>query len=268
MPDLTVSAFFTRGTGIPATGLALADIDLYLTSQDKATGVDTVIWDGTQNATEEIDNVGAYTRIYALADFTANNYFARATYTGIVVLDVDHVQGATEQIDPWVYTLTTYIVGQAGYILARLCACVINGMMAIAPIRRAIRSIDLELYRGDTWEQPIARIGDISTATDIWFTAKRDKDNADAQADILISETVGLEVINQAAALVPGNGSITVTDATAGNITVRLEAVEAAKVTDKKSHWYYDVQWTDGTSVYSPRAGRLTVTGDVTRAVP
>lgn len=95
MSNLTVSVFFTQNNGVPATGLTLADIDLYLTEQNKSTGVDTVIWDGTQNPTEEIDNVGAYTRIYSVADFETNNYFARGSYTGATDLDVDHVQGGT-----------------------------------------------------------------------------------------------------------------------------------------------------------------------------
>jgi hypothetical protein len=94
MSDLTVSVFFTRNTGQPATGLALADIDMYLTEQDRATGADTVIWDGTQNPTEEIDNIGAYIRIYANADLDANNYYGRGTYTGAVGLDTDDVMGA------------------------------------------------------------------------------------------------------------------------------------------------------------------------------
>jgi len=95
MANLTLAVFFTRNVGQPATGLALADIDLYLTEQDKATGADTVIWDGTQNPTEEIDNIGCYTRIYAAADLAANDYFGRGTYTGLVVLDVDDVTGGT-----------------------------------------------------------------------------------------------------------------------------------------------------------------------------
>jgi len=94
MSNLTVAAFFTDGGGSPATGLALADIDLYLTSQNKSTGADAVIWTGAENPTEEIDNIGAYTRIYALADFDTYDYFVVATYTGAAVLDVDNVQGA------------------------------------------------------------------------------------------------------------------------------------------------------------------------------
>ena len=94
MSNLAVAAFFTDGGGTPATGLTLADIDLYLTSQNKTTGVDAVVWNGTQNPTEEIDNVGAYARIYATADLDTYNYFLNATYTGVAVLDVDNVQGS------------------------------------------------------------------------------------------------------------------------------------------------------------------------------
>jgi hypothetical protein len=52
MSDLTASVFFTKNTGVPAEGLTLADIDLYLAEVDKVTGVDSVIWDGTQNPTD------------------------------------------------------------------------------------------------------------------------------------------------------------------------------------------------------------------------
>ena len=94
MANLTMQVFFTRNTGVPAEGLALADIDLYLTRQHVTTGVDSVVWDGTQNPTEELDNMGAYARIYTDADLDTYTYSLRGTYTGAVVLDVDHVTGA------------------------------------------------------------------------------------------------------------------------------------------------------------------------------
>jgi hypothetical protein len=94
MSNLTVAAAFTQGGGSPATGLTLSDIDLYLTQQDRFTGVDTVVWDGTQNPTVEVDNTGTYTRILTGADFQQYQYFAYAEYTGAVALDLDHVVGA------------------------------------------------------------------------------------------------------------------------------------------------------------------------------
>lgn len=116
MADLTVAVFFTRNTGQPATGLTLADIDLYLTEQDRATGADVVIWNGTQHPTEEIDNIGAYIRIYPDADLIENNYFGRGTYTGAVVLDVDDVMGAVSLLDIPIGTAIefTYLVTDAG----------------------------------------------------------------------------------------------------------------------------------------------------------
>ena len=116
MADLTVAVFFTRNTGQPATGLALGDIDLYLTEQDRETGADAVILNGTQHPTEEIDNIGGYTRIYAAADLEANDYYGRGSYTGAVVLDVDHVTGATSLIDLPCGTVVefTYTVTDAG----------------------------------------------------------------------------------------------------------------------------------------------------------
>lgn len=93
MSDLTVSAILTKNVGEPATGLTLSEIEFKLTAQDRATGADTVIWN-TENPTEEIDNVGAYIRIYTGADLDQYNYFVSAEYTGVTVLDQDFVSGA------------------------------------------------------------------------------------------------------------------------------------------------------------------------------
>lgn len=98
MTDLTIAAAFTidgvDGPGEPATGLTLADVDLFLTQQARATGVDVVVWDGTQNPTAEMDNVGVYIRILPTADTDLFNYFVSAHYTGVVVLDQDWIGGA------------------------------------------------------------------------------------------------------------------------------------------------------------------------------
>ncbi len=98
MADLMVSARFTEsgalGPGEPAAGLTLSEIDLYLVEVDRATGAETVIWDGTQNPTSEISTVGAYIRILTTADLDANNYFASASYDGVRVLDQDWVNGS------------------------------------------------------------------------------------------------------------------------------------------------------------------------------
>lgn len=97
--NLTISATFTKLNGQPATGLTLSQISLFLTSQNKSTGVDTTVWDGTQVATIEINNVGMYTRILTTADLTVNDYFAMAQYTGATVLDSNYAYGQVSMVE-------------------------------------------------------------------------------------------------------------------------------------------------------------------------
>jgi len=114
-----MQVFFSLIGGAPAVGLALADIDLYLTRQHVTTGVDAVVWDGTQHPTEEIDNVGAYARIYTDADLDTYNYSLLGVYTGAVALDTDNVTGAMGKqfgIFPagavqYTYTVTSSVTG-------------------------------------------------------------------------------------------------------------------------------------------------------------
>lgn len=95
MSDLLVSASFTiSGGDAPATGLTLSDISLYLNEIDRATGAETIVWDGTENPTDEATDVGAYYRIYTGADLDENVYFGGGLYTGASTLDNDWVTGA------------------------------------------------------------------------------------------------------------------------------------------------------------------------------
>lgn len=161
-------------------------------------------------------------------------------------------------------TLVADIV--AAILASSLVGDIVTALMAVAPVARAVRAVDLEMYRGDTWTQPVARLGNIAGRDKLWIACKDDKDETDAQAVFEIEETAGLEVINGAPATVPANGSITVTDAAVGNIVVVLAAVETAKLEATKKFWY-DVQMLDGTTVTTLRAGRLTITSDVVKAV-
>lgn len=97
--NLTVLATFTKSGGQPATALTLAEISLYLTSINKATGAVAVIWDGTQVPTVEVTNTGAYARILATADLNTYDYVLSAQYTGATVLDSNYAPGATGQAE-------------------------------------------------------------------------------------------------------------------------------------------------------------------------
>jgi len=84
---MIVSALFTKDGGDPATGLALADIDLYLSSRNKSTGAVAVVWAGV-NPTEELVG-GLYSKAY-VEDTMTYDYFAYAEYTGATVLDSNY----------------------------------------------------------------------------------------------------------------------------------------------------------------------------------
>jgi hypothetical protein len=209
--NLVTGFFFTRNTGLPATGLALADIDLYLTEQDKTTGADTVIWDGTQNPTEEIDNIGAYARIYNSANLDDNVYYARGSYTGAVVLDVAHVTGSVPPVDPWAFETRT-LTSSALSTVAAVAGSVITQPWATS------------------WNFSITGLGNLTARASLYFTIKRRTTDVDASSVVQIEETAGLLFINGAAATVAGNGTLTVDDAVAGDVTVTLAVAESNKL--------------------------------------
>jgi hypothetical protein len=180
--------------------------------------------------------------------------YATRTLTGFGTLVADVVTAILAS------TLIADVV--AAILASSLVGSIVTALMAIAPIARVLRAVDLELYRGDTWTQPIPRLGDISGRDKLWITCKDDKDDPDTQAVFMIEETAGLVVPPGA----PANGSVVVTDAAVGNVTVTLEAVETAKIEATKQFWY-DVQMLDGAVVTTLRRGYLMVTSDVTRAV-
>ena len=143
---------------------------------------------------------------------------------------------------------------------------VLNALLGVSAISKALRSHDLTLYRGDTWSQQISGLGDLTGRTNIWFGFKVDPSDTDAESIVLISETVGLERINGAAALIPANGSITVIGAdTAGVIQVDLDEAETAKLVPDKRFW--DAQTLIVGTVTTPKAGRITISADIVRTV-
>lgn len=130
---------------------------------------------------------------------------------------------------------------------------------------------EILILRGDSMDQDVTSLGDISTRTELWFTVKQQLDDTDAQAIILISEGTGLEVLNGEDTIVgppirSGEGSITVTDAVAGDITIWMNPTATDELTPN-SRLHYDIQWTDGTEVYTEALGRARVRADVTRTV-
>ena len=251
MSTLTISATFTQSAGdAPATGLTLTDIDLYLTAVKKTDGARTVIWNGSQHPSAEVDNVGAYIKQYTSADLDTYDYFAAAIYTGSETLDADSVNGAATADHQGVWTYATRTLTQAA-----------------ASVTAAVSGSDLTIHRGDTFVAALTDIGDISDRTKLWFTVKSSTGDADSEALVQIEETAGLLYINGAAAATAANGSISVSDENDGDLTITLDEAETYKLSPSGS-LSYDIQILTSAGVVTTKtSGEATVTADVTRVI-
>jgi hypothetical protein len=94
----------------------------------------------------------------------------------------------------------------------------------------ALTGSNLVITTADRLSVSFAGVGDISDRTELWFGFKSDRSDDDTEALILVSEGVGLEYINGAAAGTPANGSITVSDEAAGDLVVLVEGAESTKL--------------------------------------
>lgn len=125
---------------------------------------------------------------------------------------------------------------------------------------------DLQIRRGDTLEILAYRLGDLSAIDDMWFTLKRRLADTDTESQIQISLDAGLLAIDGAAATVAANGSITITNAAVGNLTIELAAEESAKL-DGGYVGYWDIQTLTGDVVATTVYGNAMVIGDATRRI-
>lgn len=245
MSNLTVSANFTKNSGQPATGLTLAEINLYLTAVHKTTGARTVIFDGTQNPTFEVNNVGVYGRIYTDADFSTYDYFASANYTGADSLDQDWINGAAS-VETTV-SLTT----------------------PVATVTAAVSGDAIEVYRGTTWIIPLALSRNISAYNTIFFSVKRYPTDSEDDAVLRVyNDASGLLRFNGASPSAASNGTITISDATDGDIIITIQKAETinAPVLDCLD---YDVKGIDddgNTDMLAKGTEKFTITADITQA--
>jgi hypothetical protein len=119
--------------------------------------------------------------------------------------------------------------------------------------------------RGDTLVAVLENIGTLTNYSKLWFTVKRDYDDADTAAVIQIEKTGGLLYLNGAAGTT-GNGSLTINDVASGDVTIVLNASETAKLSP--GNYQYDIQIlrSAGTPVSTLTYGEFVVPADVTRA--
>lgn len=140
----------------------------------------------------------------------------------------------------------------------------------VGAVSPTVTGMDVTVQRGDTWSASLTGLGNLAGRSKLWVTAKSSTTEADSQAMWQIEETGGLLVLNRAPAVAPAatstDGSLTVNDEAAGDITVMLKP-DASKVLPAGT-WFIDIQvlYTSGV-VQTLAAGTWTSVGDVTRSV-
>jgi hypothetical protein len=134
-----------------------------------------------------------------------------------------------------------------------------------AQITAILSGSTITAQRGDTLTATITTLGSLAGRTKLWFTVKESKADADSASIIQIEETVGLVYFNGAAGTA-GNGSLTVDDEAAGDITVVLAAADADDL-EVRGALYYDVQMLSAAGVTTLTSGTFSVEADVTRVI-
>jgi len=242
MSSNIIAAQFTISGGQPATGLALADIDLYLTRVHNVTGIETVIWTGAEHPTFEVDNCGTYARLYVAADTIPYSYFAMAHYTGATVLDTDYVIGTLDAAVSyviWAYATRTLSSSSTG-----------RGT--------GLSNSTWTVIRGDSLLETFSDIAADSSITKVQLTVKTSETLDDSDATLAIDSDSGLLYLNGASP-----GAFTATFSTAGVLSVPASTMAELA----RGRYYYDVQVWRSSEVETPEDGKFIVAADITKTV-
>ena len=246
---------FSITTHDPDTG-AVTDADAapdYRVYEDE-TGV--AILTGTMSKLDDANTTGFYTELVACT--AANGFEDGKTYTIFIEATVDSDTGAIAYafraitaVDAAIWAYTPRTLTQAA-----------------AAVTAAVSGSELTITRGDTFVAVITGLGDISDRSKLWFTAKNNKGDTDAQALIQIEETDGLKYLYGGdASARSANGSIAVDDEDDGDITITLDEAETDDLAECSDR-YYDIQMlTSAGVVQTLSSGLLDVELDVTRAI-
>lgn len=134
-----------------------------------------------------------------------------------------------------------------------------------ASVLAALTGSSIAIRRGDTASVSLTGLGNITSRTKLWFTVKESEHDTDAAAKIQIVEGTGLVYLNGAAGS-SGQGSITVTNATTGALTIALAAAATAQL-ELQQKLYWDVQYLSASGVQTIAEGTLKVVRDASRSI-
>jgi hypothetical protein len=118
------------------------------------------------------------------------------------------------------------------------------GTTVTVQLSSVVEDEEWEWYTHDTITQPVTDLGDITGYKRVIVTLKKKATDPDSKAVLLFSDDVGLEVLNKSDDVTAGDASVTVDDASAGDITMKLEIGVTTKVApDDELIW--GVKWID-----------------------
>lgn len=83
---------------------------------------------------------------------------------------------------------------------------------------------------GDSWSFTLLSLGDISARSKLWFVAKDDSSAPDASSQVFIEATSGLTVLHRRPHSTTSQGSITVDDEAAGDISIAVDEAATEKL--------------------------------------
>lgn len=244
-----------------------------------------LVWNGTGqiwNGSAFVAFVPASWATYAVTlteNGASGHYFADFTVSATYQVDIYQRAGGTP-------AATDVLVGQGDIApedaTSATLATVLADVVAIKAITdamgtsavtlispAAVNGSDITGLRGDRWVVSLTGLGSIAGRNKLWFTVKARVDDADTAAVLQITEGGGLVRLNGSASLPAGistaDGDINVTDETAGDITITIEAAVTA-LFNTGQHFNYDIQVLTGTAVATKVVGSLKLTADVTLA--
>lgn len=140
-----------------------------------------------------------------------------------------------------------------------------NYDVSAAAVAAALAGSTISIQRGDVFTANFTGLGSIATRTKCRFVIKNSKDDLDAASYIYIDEAAGLTIVNGAAYATTTDGSILVTNAVTGALTITINAAVTKNFT--KQSRFYGIEVIEAAGPRTVTEGSCVVTYDAVRAV-
>jgi hypothetical protein len=253
---LTLTAELRNADGTAAAGLTTTNL------AEVAAGSGSYTWTGTLP-----DNHRGYIRFLDGATFKAQVPVDPAEVERVDVKVSTRSSHSAADAATSVWAAGTRTLTSFGTLVADIWAYASRTLtLTAAQIAAILTGSSLIFERGDTWTISLTGLGSLAGRSKLWFTLKSQHSHTDAQSLVQIEETAGLLYLNGAAAGTAADGSITVTDANAGDVTITLKPAATATLSPA-TRLYWDVQTLTGTVVSTRTTGTAQISPDVTRSL-